>query len=81
MFALQSRQTLGEGVAKVEERVDDIEQAISKLALAQVQTETLIQQLTRDVLDFKREMSDFKKEMSQFKREMSDFKREAEADR
>jgi hypothetical protein len=75
--------------------VDDVEEAISKLAHAQVHTETLIQQLTRDVSDFKhemsefkkemsdfkKEMSDFKKEMSDFKKEMSDFKREAEADR
>jgi hypothetical protein len=61
---------------QVQERLTDVEYHLAQLAHAQLKTEMALQELSRDMSDFKAEMSDFKAEMSDFKAEMSDFKTE-----
>ena len=66
---------------ELQERVTDIELILARLGEAQIKTEGMVQELSRDIGDFKIEMSDFKTEMSDFKTEMADFKTDMAADR
>ena len=63
-------------MSQTTERVDRLEDALTKLAHAQFNTEMEIRDLKDEMLSFKQEMAAFKDEMAEFKNEMAEFKNE-----
>ena len=63
-------------MAVTEKRVSHLEETMQKLAYEHLNTEIIMQNNAREMMDFKNEMKDFKDEMKVFKDEMKVFKDE-----
>jgi hypothetical protein len=59
-----------------EERVENLESLVERIAHAQLQTNISLRALSEELRDFKNEMREFKEEMQDFKNEMLEFKHE-----
>ncbi len=63
----------------LERRVDRLEDLMAEVLRAQARTQAQLDQLSREMREFKEEMRAFKEEMRAFKQEMLDFKDEMRA--
>ncbi|NPV01594.1 MAG: hypothetical protein HPY53_09465 [Brevinematales bacterium] len=68
-------------MSTVEQRVDRLEDVMSKLAEEMIDLKQEMTDFKNEMADFKNEMADFKNEMADFKNEMADFKNEGIKDR